>query len=186
MYPTHSNFRPTRFGNRPIRLLWRVGNSFWDIQPDSDGSIGRSLHLNPISIDLIDSTTNEAVDPHRIYDFSVAYRQIRRDSIPTTFGEEPSDPTRLSYWSAAGLNVGNPTWSGRLRVGHKPDPDWPVVTLNYACQYVTSLFQLLSWYVQIMGFYSWEAILLPISELRLIYKIEFSSKKKNIYIYIIN
>ena len=36
---------------------------------------------------------------------------------------------------------------------------------DYACQYVTPQFRLLSWYVQIMGFYSWEAILLPISEL---------------------
>ena len=100
------------------------------------------------------------------------FDQIRRvlaksdpDRDPTTSDEEPSDPTQLSYRSAAGLNVGNSTWSSRLRVGHKPDSDRPVVTPNYACQYVTSLFRLLSWYVQIMGFYSWEAILLPISEL---------------------
>ena len=63
MYSTHPNFRPTRFGNRPIWLPWRVGNSFWDIQPNSSGSVGGSLHLNPISTNPTNSTTNEAASP---------------------------------------------------------------------------------------------------------------------------
>ena len=49
---------------------------------------------------------------------------------PTIFRQEPSDPIRFSDWSAAGLKNWNPTWLGRLRVGHKPDPDRPVVTLT--------------------------------------------------------
>ena len=59
------------------------------------------------------------------------FQIINLDRDPTTFQQELSDPIWFSDWSTAGLKIWNPTWSGRSRVGHKPDPDRPVVTLIY-------------------------------------------------------
>ena len=56
------------------------------------------------------------------------FQIINPDRDPTTFRQEPYGPIRFTNWSAAGLKIRNPTWSGRLRVEHKPDPDRPVVT----------------------------------------------------------
>ena len=78
---THSKFRPTWFGNRPIRLRWWVGDGFWDTQPDSDESIGNYLHLNTISTYPTDSTTKKAANLHRLYIFLVNSSQIRRDLV---------------------------------------------------------------------------------------------------------
>ena len=56
------------------------------------------------------------------------FQIINLNQDPTTFRQEPSNPIRFSGWSAAGLKIWNSTWSGRLRVGHKPKLDRPVVT----------------------------------------------------------
>ena len=65
--------RPTRISDRP--------DPETGLSDSRDGSATVSEISNPISTDPTDSTTNEAADPHRIYDFSIGYLQIRCDSI---------------------------------------------------------------------------------------------------------
>ena len=56
------------------------------------------------------------------------FQILNPDRDPTTFRQEPSDSIWFSDWSATGLKIWNPTWSGRSRVGHKPNPDRLEVT----------------------------------------------------------